>query len=718
MNDLMSLANAAKDKALNDPGLLEEIKRVRALVRAGRPQQAETDPVRAVAYEVRAANKRGMAIDQTGGEAQQGSTLDWQPATFLVEGAVKRRAVAKVDTPSMEASGFMISPRLFMTNAHVVSDEAECRGTTITFDFEKTDGGYLPTTSYQLAPETFFISSPGKGGLDYAIVAVGQKISGTGTLAEMGFCALSDSPDRHRIGMPANVIHHPVGSPKQITIRQNPVLARGADQITLWYESDTEHGSSGSPVFNDDWDLIALHHYGFPFAELRAEDGERPVHANEGIRISAIYRDLMRQMDGLAPDVRALLAEALFVPKNETGTSQHVLRPRRVLNVSGSEANPARISTNTRVESMNTMSSRYTITVPLEISLGFGGMPLAAEAQVSDPPAAHIGPVSGKVLLARAGAEGKKLDRDYSNRTGFDTNFISGQPLGLPKIGAALKPFVAPLRAQQDGSVGSVLNYEHFSVMLHGSFKMAIFTATNIDGETYINVDRTSGVAKDGGEGDTWYQDPRVSESFYLGKDWYASWSDYFDRGHLTRRTDPTWGDAATAERANLDTFHLTNCSPQHWRFNETTPYWQGVERYVLETGVLKTFGHQRIVVYQGPIFDEVNGLDAEGQLIPVEFWKVVVWVGAHGLRSVGLVVSQAGIADEVRKSNCKPKDVAFVNVNQWRVSIADIQTKTNLTFDPAIITADTFKQPQQPQVGESSVKVLIRSLEDFAAIL
>ena len=113
-----------------------------------------------------------------------------------------------------------------------------------------------------------------------------------------------------------------------------------------------------------------------------------------------------------------------------------------------------------------------------------------------------------------------------------------------------------------------------------------------------------------------------------------------------------------------------------------------------------------------------VNGLDAEGQLIPVEFWKVVAWVGAHGLRSVGLVASLAGIADEVRKGNSKPNDVAFVNVNQWRVSIADIEAKTNLTFDPAIISADPFKQPQQPQVGESSVKVLIRSLKDFAAIL
>jgi hypothetical protein len=50
MNSLSSLADAARDKALKDSGLLEEMKRVRALVRAGRPQQAETDPVRAARH--------------------------------------------------------------------------------------------------------------------------------------------------------------------------------------------------------------------------------------------------------------------------------------------------------------------------------------------------------------------------------------------------------------------------------------------------------------------------------------------------------------------------------------------------------------------------------------------------------------------------------------------------------------------------------------------
>jgi hypothetical protein len=57
---------------------------------------------------------------------------------------------------------------------------------------------------------------------------------------------------------------------------------------------------------------------------------------------------------------------------------------------------------------------------------------------------------------------------------------------------------------------------------------------------------------------------------------------------------------------ANADTFHFTNCSPQHWRFNESAQFWQGVERYVLENGMLEIDPHKRLCVIQGPVFRQV----------------------------------------------------------------------------------------------------------------
>ena len=57
----------------------------------------------------------------------------------------------------------------------------------------------------------------------------------------------------------------------------------------MHYRAPTEHGSSGSPVFNRDWDVVAVHHAGrMDMRRLGDEGGTYP--ANEGIWIEAIRR--------------------------------------------------------------------------------------------------------------------------------------------------------------------------------------------------------------------------------------------------------------------------------------------------------------------------------------------------------------------------------------------------------------------------------------------
>ena len=62
-----------------------------------------------------------------------------------------------------------------------------------------------------------------------------------------------------------------------------------------------------------------------------------------------------------------------------------------------------------------------------------------------------------------------------------------------------------------------------------------------------------------------------MNAGFWIDNTFYSQWSNLFDHGHLTRRMDPNWGTEEQAERANADTYHFTNCSPQHFRFNEAT---------------------------------------------------------------------------------------------------------------------------------------------------
>ena len=275
---------------------------------------------------------------------------------------------------------------------------------------------------------------------------------------------------------------------------------------------------------------------------------------------------------------------------------------------------------------------------------------------------------------------------------------------------------IAPLRVQEAEFEAGELKYEHFSIKINKAKRIALFTATNIDGETYLSVDRQTGQVNASAEGETWFKDVRISASYFLDQMFYSAWSSYFDRGHLTRRSDPTWGSKESAERANADTFHFTNCSPQHFRFNQTTKYWQGVEQYILEQGVLKTSNpNQHLCVFQGPIFDDKIDLWADDVQIPSSFWKIVVWKGEKALKAVGMVVDQLALLSEERKSLGTPQPSSSVNVSHWRVPIVQIEKRTGLDFGKLVRKADTIARADQPAVGEEALGLIpIQALSDI----
>lgn len=88
------------------------------------------------------------------------------------------------------------------------------------------------------------------------------------------------------------VIGHPQGGPLSISIQDNRVV--DVKEPMLRYRAPTEPGSSGSPVFNQDWELVALHHAGSK--QLPSLSGEGVQEANEGIWMSAIIRALHAEL--------------------------------------------------------------------------------------------------------------------------------------------------------------------------------------------------------------------------------------------------------------------------------------------------------------------------------------------------------------------------------------------------------------------------------------
>jgi endonuclease G, mitochondrial len=282
-----------------------ERKRVRDLAAKGLWQDAELNRERFQRYFA----KRARTVPSSGAESVQGDTLDYQPVSFLVEGAVIRRAVAYVEasygTETSMGSGFLVSPRLFVTNQHVIPDAQAALGAIVTFDREVDERGRpRKTTSFALDPEAFALFSD-EGVLDYALIAIGERQSGDGQLSDFGYCPLSPAGDKHVIGMSTNVVHHPGGMRKLISIRNNILVARS--KRTLLYESDTQTGSSGAPVFNDDWDVVALHHWGEPFLEPIDDQGQSiRRNVNEGVRVSAVVGATCRTAIALATHAAGL----------------------------------------------------------------------------------------------------------------------------------------------------------------------------------------------------------------------------------------------------------------------------------------------------------------------------------------------------------------------------------------------------------------------------
>lgn len=690
---------------------------VRSGVAEGRWRELEPNPLRAAGFAARAApGLRNFA------EVQIGDTLDYQSASFLARGADVRRAVGMVEVnlggESRSGTGFLIGGGLFITNAHVITSADEALSTTITFDRE-LDVARIPlaSTRFRLDPQRFFVASPEEA-LDFAVIALGDRQGGPATAETLGYSALSPEPNKHVIGMNVNIIQHPRGNYKQVAIRNNLLTFR--TDRSLLYETDTEVGSSGSPVFSDLWDVVALHHFGQPNIAKLDAPGARdfPVNANEGIRISAIHAALAAQLASLPSAQRLLLAQALELWKSPfpggAGAAGDQPQPRGQLAPRASSATATATPKANLGETAMTRpaDTSITVTVPLEITVRLGAAQPAGLAPAIDVTAAgapRFGPLS-------PGAEAAKVDRDYSTRTGYQADFLPRATISLPQPDAALKKQIAPLRASEPDAAGGLLKYEHFSLKLHQTRRVAIYTATNIDGDTYLNVDRATGQTSSAQEADTWFKDPRISESFYLGQDFYSSTSRYFDRGHLTRRSAPTWGTPREAERANADTFHFTNAAPQHFRFNQSARFWQGVERYILETGINQAGPAARLCVFQGPLFDDSIDwwIDSKIQ-IPSSYWKVVVWRGAKKLKSVGLVVDQLPLLTEERRSLGQPQDAPFFDVSTWRVPVADIGTRTGLKFDADLVAADTIALPGQPQPGaEAARRVLIRSLRDI----
>ena len=96
-------------------------------------------------------------------------------------------------------------------------------------------------------------------------------------------------PSVPKEGYAVNIIQHPEGLPKRVAARSN--LLKSATQSEMQYFGDTLGGSSGSPLFNDSWEVIGLHRASGPSSGVLVKGREASTY-NLGIPLDAILKDL------------------------------------------------------------------------------------------------------------------------------------------------------------------------------------------------------------------------------------------------------------------------------------------------------------------------------------------------------------------------------------------------------------------------------------------
>jgi endonuclease G, mitochondrial len=232
-------------------------------------------------------------------------SVDLLNAVWLRQATAAADAVAQLEAPAGNGTGFLVSPWLLLTNHHVVPTADDAAGTEVHFRYEKNAAGRITRTrDHRMDPGRFFITSP-QSALDFTLVALTATARGRPPGSDFGHIPLIGATGKILLGQPVNIIQHPDGRPREIAIRNNRLL-NVEDARRIVYETDTESGASGAPVFNDRWEAVALHYTSVDATDEQGRPIDRngdpvtrdtPEHlrnwvANAGIRVSAIVADI------------------------------------------------------------------------------------------------------------------------------------------------------------------------------------------------------------------------------------------------------------------------------------------------------------------------------------------------------------------------------------------------------------------------------------------
>ena len=332
-------------------------------------------------------------------------------------------------------------------------------------------------------------------------------------------------------------------------------------------------------------------------------------------------------------------------------------------------------------------SGRVTFEIPLRVTIELGNT-TAIGANANDT-VSHASETVAEETTERMVAP--THDTDYRSRNGYDPGFLGHIQVPIPK---PRNPSV--LARTKTG--GTTLDYQNFSLMMHAERRLALVTAWNITRDAKLrrpepgrDYSRKGLGGLNKNDTEMWFEDSRLDSRFQLPDVFFTKDGGTFDKGHLVRREDVAWGrDYASVVRANGDTFHVTNCSPQVALFNQSI---RGEDNWGdLENLVLTEAAQERLCLFGGPVLDQADqtfvGVVAGGLTlrvrIPSRFWKVVVAATAEEIAAYGFVLEQDLSAVELEFT-------VSGNFRRLQVPLSEIEDVAGIDFGDILREADAW---------------------------
>jgi V8-like Glu-specific endopeptidase len=213
---------------------------------------------------------------------------DYWDVGFLKRAIAQSASVCRIEIPSRNimGTGVLITPNKILTNYHVLkySEEDNLENNALNailqFGCLTSDNG-LETQgkSFQLDRQNPILCFSKTEDLDYVLLQVESKITQATDIKP----ARWDSQKLPMEKMGISVLQHPEGDSMKLSVSQDGITGVYQNSGLVQYVNKTTLGSSGSPCFDENWYLVALHH---------AQKSKTFGSIREGILFAAIYQEI------------------------------------------------------------------------------------------------------------------------------------------------------------------------------------------------------------------------------------------------------------------------------------------------------------------------------------------------------------------------------------------------------------------------------------------